>query len=558
MEVNGAQAIVECIRRESIKHAFCVPGESYLGVIDTLYQHPEITLISNRHEGGAAFAAEAYAKATGKPGVCFVSRGPGASNACIGVHTAYHDSTPMVLFVGQVERLHYYREGFQEVDFEAFFSPITKWAIEIRDVKRIPELVQRAFHVARSGRPGPVAVSLPADMLQDTADMHFADPYPVLTPEPTSQDARQIVGRISEAGKAAIIAGGGVSRSGAQKELVEFSEKTATPVFSAFRRLDVFPNHHPHYLGDLGLGVAPEQKQAVQEADVVLAIGTRLSEVTTQAYTLLSPQQELIHIDIDPSVFGAYKSPRLAVVADARKALQSLLRASEDADLNRTEGRLAWISSNREFYTRFTDPASAYAEDGGYVDTTRVVEETMAALPKDSIITVDAGNFSGWVHRFYQFERPGTFIGPTSGAMGYGMPAALGAKLAHPDRVVVSFSGDGSFMMTVQELETAVRHEIPYISIVVNNNMHGTIRMHQEMQFPGRVHATALTNPDFSKLAEQFGAHGERVEQTEDFAPALRRALTVGKPAVIEVLTNPEQITASATIESLRRIDSEV
>jgi acetolactate synthase I/II/III large subunit len=551
-QVTGAEAVAECIRREGVGHAFCVPGESYLGVIDALYRDSDVSLITNRHEGGASFAAGAYAMVSGKPGVCLVTRGPGASNACIGVHAARQDSVPMVLFIGQVERNHYYREGLQEVDFEAFFRPIAKWAIEVRDAARVPELVQRAFHVAKSGRPGPVAVSLPEDMLAEKALMHFTDPFPVTAPSPSPVDARRVVEELIGTDKAAVIAGGGVSRSGARAKLVELSEKLSLAVFVADQRQDVFPNRHPNFLGHLFFGAAEWQRRIIREAEVILAVGTRFSGDTAQDYTLISHEQKLIHIDVDPGVFGMYLSPRIAMLSDARKALRALLEAADDVGSGRATERLRWISSSRRALDSFADPCRALAVNPGFADGAKVISDLAEMLPDDAIITVDAGNFQEWVHRFYPFERAGMFVGTASGAMGYAVPAALAAKLARPERTVVSVSGDGGFMMTIQELETAVRHETPFVSIVLNNGMYGTIRMYQELRFPGRSHAMTLTNPDFAELAKQFGAHGERVEKTEEFASALERALASGKPAVVEVLTHPNKITVDATLADLR------
>jgi acetolactate synthase I/II/III large subunit len=551
-QMTGAEAVAECIRREGVGHAFCVPGESYLGVIDALYQDSDVSLITNRHEGGASFAAGAYAMVSGKPGVCLVTRGPGASNACIGVHAARQDSVPMVLFIGQVERNHYYREGLQEVDFEAFFRPIAKWAIEVRDAARVPELVQRAFHVAKSGRPGPVAVSLPEDMLAEKALMHFTDPFPVTAPSPSPVDARRVVEELIGTDKAAVIAGGGVSRSGARAELVELSEKLSLAVFVADQRQDVFPNRHPNFLGHLFFGAAEWQRRIIREAEVILAVGTRFSGDTAQDYTLMSHEQKLIHIDVDPGVFGMYLSPRIAVLSDARKALRALLEAADDVGPGHATERLGWISSSRRALDSFADPYRALAVNLGFADGAKVISDLAEMLPEDAIITVDAGNFQEWVHRFYPFERAGTFVGTASGAMGYAVPAALAAKLARPERTVVSVSGDGGFMMTIQELETAVRHETSFVSIVLNNGMYGTIRMYQELRFPGRSHAMTLTNPDFAELAKQFGAHGERVEKTEEFASALERALASGNPAVVEVLTHPNEITVDATLADLR------
>jgi acetolactate synthase-1/2/3 large subunit len=551
-QMTGAEAVAECIRREGVGHAFCVPGESYLGVIDALYQDSDVSLITNRHEGGASFAAGAYAMVSGKPGVCLVTRGPGASNACIGVHAARQDSVPMVLFIGQVERNHYYREGLQGVDLEDFFRPIAKWAIEVHDAARVPELVQRAFHVAKSGRPGPVAVSLPEDMLAEKALMHFTDPFPVTAPAPSPVDARRVVEELIEPDKAVVIAGGGVLRSGARAELVELSEKLSLAVFVADQRQDVFPNRHPNFLGHLFFGAAEWQRRIIREAEVILAVGTRFSGDTAQDYTLMSHEQKLIHIDVDPGVFGMYLSPRIAVLSDARKALRALLEAADDVGPGHATERLGWISSSRRALDSFADPYRALAVNLGFADGAKVISDLAEMLPEDAIITVDAGNFQEWVHRFYPFERAGTFVGTASGAMGYAVPAALAAKLARPERTVVSVSGDGGFMMTIQELETAVRHETSFVSIVLNNGMYGTIRMYQELRFPGRSHAMTLTNPDFAELAKQFGAHGERVEKTEEFASALERALASGNPAVVEVLTHPNEITVDATLADLR------
>jgi acetolactate synthase-1/2/3 large subunit len=551
-QVTGAEAVAECIRREGVGHAFCVPGESYLGVIDALYRDSDVSLITNRHEGGASFAAGAYAMVSGKPGVCLVTRGPGASNACIGVHAARQDSVPMVLFIGQVERNHYYREGLQEVDFEAFFGPIAKWAIEVRDAARVPELVQRAFHIAKSGRPGPVAVSLPEDMLAERALMHFTDPFLVTAPGPSPVDARRVVKELIETDKAVIIAGGGVSRSGARAELVELSEKLSLAVFVADQRQDVFPNRHPNFLGHLFFGAAEWQRRIIREAEVILAVGTRFSGDTAQDYTLISHEQKLIHIDVDSGVFGMYLSPRIAMLSDARKALRALLEAADGVGAGRATERLGWISSSRRALDSFADPYRVRAVNPGFADGAKVISDLAEMLPEDAIITVDAGNFQEWVHRFYPFEHAGMFVGTASGAMGFAMPAALAAKLARPERTVVSVSGDGGFMMTIQELETAVRHETPFVSIVLNNGMYGTIRMYQELRFPGRSHAMTLTNPDFAELAKQFGAHGERVEKTEEFASALERALASGNPAVVEVLTHPNKITVDATLADLR------
>ena len=553
VEMTGAQAVAECIRREGIRHAFCVPGESYLGVIDALYQDPTVSLITNRHEGGASFAAEAYATVSGGPGVCLVTRGPGASNACIGVHAARQDSVPMVLFTGQVERGHRHREGLQEIDLEAFFRPITKWAIEIQDARRVPELVQRAFHVSRSGRPGPVAVSLPEDMLAERAVMQFSEPIHPVLPGPSQSDARVVVEELVRAEKAVVIAGGGVSRSGTRYKLIEFSERLSLPVMVADQRQDVFANRHPNFMGHLFFGATEWQRQMVREAEVVLAIGTRFSGDTAQDYTLLSGQQELIHVDVDPGIFGMYANPQIAMVSDAGEALRSFLEVADMVKPETAAKRVDWIRSGRKSLEQFADPARAQPAGANFADGTRVISELAEILPEDSIVAVDAGNFQEWVHRFYPFGPAGTLVGTASGAMGYALPAALAAKLAQPERTVVAVCGDGGFMMTIQELETAVRHDVPFVAVVMNNDMYGTIRMYQELRHPGRSYTMTLTNPDFAEVARQFGAHGERVRETGEFGPALERALASGKPSVINVLTDPNKASVDETLSDLRK-----
>jgi acetolactate synthase I/II/III large subunit len=389
-------------------------------------------------------------------------------------------------------------------------------------------------------------------MLAEKVVVHVADPFSVTVADLSPADARRVVEEMVEADKAVVIAGGGVSRSGARAELIELSEKLSLPVFVADQRQDVFPSRHPNFLGHLFFGAAEWQRRIVGEAEVVLAIGTRFSGDTAQDYTLLSREQKLIHIDVDPGVFGMYVSPRIAILSDARKALRALLEVAEDVGSGRAAERSGWISSGRRALDTFVNPAGARPVDPGFADAAKVISDLAEVLPEDAIVTVDAGNFQEWVHRFYPFEHAGTFVGTASGAMGYAVPAALAAKLARPERTVVSVSGDGGFMMTIQELETAVRHETPFVSVVMNNNMYGTIRMYQELWFPGRAYAMSLTNPDFAELAKQFGAHGERVEKTEEFAPALERALASGKPALVEVLTDPNRITVDATVADIR------
>ncbi|WP_052343796.1 thiamine pyrophosphate-dependent enzyme [Bacillus massiliigorillae] len=543
MSKLGGHLIVEALEKAKIDKVFCVPGESYLSVLDGLYNHENIELISTRHEGGAAFMAEAYAKASGKVGVCMATRGVGAANLSIGLHTAMQDSTPVVAFLGQVERDYIGKEAFQEVDLAAFFGHICKWTVEIQDAKRIPEIVNRAFHMATSGRPGPVVVSLPHDMLEDIVQnpqdqYHNTQPT---TPEANKKHINEVLQKITKAKKPIIIAGGGVTASDSTPLLVEVAEKLALPVATAFRRFDAFPNEHPSYAGWLGFGSNKDLLDYIYDADLVIAIGTRFSQVTTQDYSLLKPGVDLIHIDISQEIIGKVYTASLAIVSDVHSFLQNL---NESISIDQTNSnRMKLVNQLHSSYMAFSTPQKAYSEE--YVDLDGMLHDFVSHTPKNAIITSDAGNFFGWLSKYYRFEQPKTYIGPTSGAMGYGLPAALGAKLAHPNQPVISFSGDGGFMMTMQELATSIHYNIPVIAIVVNNNLYGTIRAHQEKHFPDRVVGTELSNPNFSKLAEIFGCNGERVTKNDEFIPALQRAIASNKTTLIEVLSNPDILSVN-------------
>ncbi|MBS3681020.1 thiamine pyrophosphate-binding protein [Ornithinibacillus massiliensis] len=541
-KMTAAQAIVECVKREGISKVFCVPGESYLPLLDALYSESSIELISARHEGGASFMAEGYAKAAHKPGIVLATRGVGAANLSIGVHTAFQDSTPMVVLLGQVHRKFRGREGFQEVDLDHFFKPISKWAVEISDPERIPELIDRAFRIAQSGRPGPVVVSLPEDILPQEVEMSFGPKITIPKPSPSKEEIVSIEKILNKAEKPLIIAGGGVKLSQAEAELVDLAEAWQIPVVASFRRHDVFSNTHPLYAGHLGLGTPKKVIQTIQEADVILACGTRLSEVTTQDYTLLSANQKLIHIDIEHEVIGKVYPPDLAIIADMKKAIESLRMVG----LNRS-----WSDWAKESNQRFREVSSLVVTESDAINK-HIIHAMVELLESDTIITNDAGNFAGWLHGFYPFSEKDTYIGPTSGAMGYGLPAAIGAKLASPNKTVVSLSGDGGFMMTCQELETAVRENIPVIALVFNNNSYGTIRMHQEIHYPTRVIGTDLGEVSFSALAKAVGAQGYTVSTIEAFKNALIQALNSNTPSVIEIITDVEQISVTSTISSIR------
>ncbi|SFB16138.1 acetolactate synthase-1/2/3 large subunit [Lentibacillus halodurans] len=540
--VTAARAIVECMKIEGISHTFCVPGESYLPLLDALHDEDSIKLVSARHESGAAFMAEGYAKSSLKPGVVMATRGVGASNLSIGVHTAYQDSTPMVVFLGQVHSKFRGREGFQEVDLDQYFQHIAKWSAEVKDPKRMPEIVQRAFRIAKTGRPGPVVVALPEDVLPAEAEMTFGPVAVKPRPAPANEEVRQVEELFASAEKPLIIAGGGVKSSKSEEALVAFAEKYHLPVMAAFRRQDVFPNDHPLYVGHLGLGTNQKILQTVEEADTILAIGTRLSEVTTQDYQIITPEKKLIHIDINYGTIGKVFSPDAGIVADAGEALKKL------AGMDAQGSWKNWVTERR----------SAFKEvsrlDVSHKNTINkhIVAMMAGILPDNALLTNDAGNFAGWFHAYYPFKKKHTYVGPTSGAMGYGMPAALGAKIAYPDKPVIALSGDGGFMMTVQELETAVRYHIPVICLVFNNQMYGTIRMHQEMHYPEKVIGTDLGRVSFKDLASSIGADGYLANTPEQFAESLETALQKNVPAVIEVMTDQEQISVSSTITQIR------
>lgn len=541
--MTSAQAIVACLKKEGVSKVFCVPGESYLPLLDAIYEEKEMEIISARHEGGAAFMAEGYAKASLTTGVVLATRGVGGANLSIGVHTAFQDSTPMLVMLGQVHSEYRGREGFQEIDLEQYFSHISKWTVEIKDAHRTPEIVERALRVAKSGRPGPVVISLPEDVLRKVAKMHIGPASQAPKPTPAKEEVKEVETYLKNATHPLIIAGGGIKSSGAEGALLDFAEAHELPVIAAFRRQDVFPNNHRLYAGHLGLGTGEAVLNAIKESDTIIAIGTRLSEVTTQDYQIITYRTKLIHIDIDFTTLGKVYAPHVGIVSDAKQALTALKEikvnpikwshwAKEKSDLNRLASKLNLTED---------DSINKY-----------VIKTLIEKLPEDAILTNDAGNFASWLHKFYPFNKKHTYVGPTSGAMGYGMPAAIGVKLAHLKTTVVSLSGDGGFMMTAQELETAVRYNIPIIAIVFNNNMYGTIRMHQEMHYPKRMIGTDLGAVDFKKLAESMGVTGYLVDNKESFNQVFDQALKEEKPTLIEVITSKEQISVSATITQIR------
>jgi acetolactate synthase-1/2/3 large subunit len=531
-----------------VELAFCVPGESYLALLDGLYTHREsLRVITCRHEAAAANAADAYGKLTGRPGVCMVTRGPGATHASTGVHTAMQDSTPLVLLVGQVPRAHRGREGFQEIDYEQMFGRMAKWVFEIDRAERIPELVARAFETALSGRPGPVVLALPEDVLMEMTDAADAKPVPRAASGPAPEALLRMHALLASAERPlAIVGGGGWTPQGAE-DIGAYLVASGIPVAASFRCQDVVDNHLPVYCGDLGLGVNPALARRVREADVVLAVGTRLSETETGGYSYLTPpvpSQTLVHVHQDASELGRVYRPELGIVSGLPE-FATAARALEPLDAERYA---EWRSAARSDYE---DSLSFAPAPGNGVDLAAVLTHLRARLP-DAIVSNGAGNYTVWVHRFWQFSSYRSQLAPLSGAMGYGVPAAVAGKLVHPERPVVAFAGDGCFLMCAQELATMVANDLDVLVIVVNNGMLGTIRMHQERHYPGRVMGTDLVNPDFAAFAQSFGAYGERVEDTGAFAAALERALAATGPALLELVCDPEALTPRQSLSEAR------
>jgi acetolactate synthase I/II/III large subunit len=544
---SGGQVLVDQLVLHGADLAFGVPGESYLAVLDALHDAP-LRLIVTRHEGGAANMAEAYGKLTGRPGVCMVTRGPGATHASNGVHTAFQDSTPMLLLIGQVARDTVGREGFQELDYRAMYGAIAKWATQVDDAARLPEIVARAFAVATSGRPGPVVLALPEDMLSERVDVPDARPHRAVPAAP-APDAMARLGELLAQARAplAIVGEGGwTAQTGA--DIAAFAETQAVPVAASFRCQDYVDNASPAYAGHAALAMDPALAKRIREADLLLAIGGRLGEIPTAGYTLVrpgAPTQRLIHVHPDPDEIGAVYPTELGIVA----GLEAFAAAARALDPGGADARAGLLEAAHGEYER---NLAETRELPGPLQMSAVMATLRERLPDDAILTNGAGNFSVWAHRYYEFHRYPTQLGPRSGSMGYGVPAAVGAKAVHPDRPVVCLAGDGDFLMTGQELATAVQEELAVVVLVVNNAMYGTIRMHQERHYPGRVVGTDLRNPDFVAYARAFGAHGALVERSEDFPAALHEALECGRPAVIELRVDPQAITPRQTLDEIR------
>lgn len=545
---TGGQLVVDAMLAQGTDTVFCVPGESYLDVLNALYaQQDAIRVVVCRHEGAAAFMAEAHGKLTGRPGVCMVTRGPGATNASIGVHTAFQDSTPMILLIGQVGRDMIEREAFQEIDYRRMFGQFAKWVAQIDDVARVPEFIARAYSVAMSGRPGPVVLALPEDMLTDSAFPSIAPRVDIPQSHPAPEALQRLGGLLAEAQRPLLLLGGPGWSAEGRAAIERFAVRHALPVACAFRRQDLFDNRHPQYVGEVGIGVNPELAKAVREADLLIAVGTRLGEIVTSGYTLLEvpvPRQRLVHVLPCAEELGRVYQPALKVLGDVTPfaiAAAALPPAAAPAWRE-------WLGQLRGQYERYTTPPPRAVA----LDPARVIEVLRDTLAPDAILTNGAGNYSAWAHRYYPFSHAHSQLAPTSGAMGYGVPAAIAAKLEHPERQVICLAGDGCFLMTSQELATVKRHGLAIVFIVFNNGMYGTIRMHQEANYPGRPIGTDLCNPDFVAYAQSFGLGAERVARSEDFAPALARALAADGAALIELVIEPEVLTPRASLTELR------
>jgi len=544
---SGGRILVDALRIHGVDRLFCVPGESYLDVLDALYDTPQITAIVAKHEGAASNMAEADGKLTGRPGICFVTRGPGATHGSIGVHTAYHDSTPMILFVGQVQRDVRGREAFQEVEFRQMFAPLAKWAAEIDSADRIPEYVLRAFQVATSGRPGPVVLALPEDVLAEPSTACDTQPYQAVQAAPQDNDLAALHDELHHASKPLLIAGGSSWSDAGCAALARFAEANALPVLASFRRQDLIDNRHPCYAGHLSLGLPPFLQQRVKTADLIIALGSRLGDVTTMTYSVLKPPRiaaRLVHIHPDPDELNRVYQADVPILAAPSAAAE---RLAQMPAIDSTRWR-EWTTSARHEYEKFVAVPEKGPRQG--VDMAVVIRHLATALPTNAIVANGAGNFTVWVHRFFTYKTPHTELAPTSGSMGYGFPAAIAAALRYPDRTTVCVAGDGDFLMYPQELATAAQYGARLLVLVVNNGMYGTIRMHQERRFPGRVSATDLATPDFVGLAQSFGAHAERVDTTEAFSPAFDRALAAGRAAVLELRVDPNQITPERRLNS--------
>ncbi|WP_323022291.1 thiamine pyrophosphate-binding protein [Pararhodobacter sp.] len=541
---HGGQILVDHLKAEGVRRVFSVPGESFLAALDGLYDSG-IQNVVCRHEGGASMMAEAHAKLTGEVGIAFVTRGPGATNASSGIHVAQQDSTPMILFVGQIDTAHRDREAFQEVDYRRVFGGLAKWATEVDDIRRLPEYLSRAFHLAQSGRPGPVVLALPEDMLSALSDVPDLPPRkaPLAAPPQTGAVWQALQG----AEKPLLVVGGPHWSAQAARDLAALAEASGLPVAVTFRRQDRIDNRHPNYAGDLGVGMNPKLGARLKEADLLLIVGTRLGDTATNGFALMDPAapgKTILHIHTDPDELGHIWRPDLALTARAPEMIAAL-KASVPQDLPDWS---AWTAAARADYEAFTTPR----ETPGAVKLEQVMRWLSDHVPEDAIATNGAGNYAAWMHRYFRPRAWPGQLAPTSGSMGYGFPAAIAASLEHPEKTVLCFAGDGCFQMTLNELSTARQHGATPIVILANNGRYGTIRAHQERTYPARVSGTELFNPDYAALVRAYGGHGETVHRTEDFAEAFARARASGTVSVIELILDPEALAPGQELTAAR------
>jgi acetolactate synthase-1/2/3 large subunit len=544
---HGGRILADALVAQGVKIAFGVPGESYLPVLDGLHERrDELAFIVCRQEGGASYMAEAYGKLTGEPGILFVTRGPGASNGAVGVHTGLQDSTPMVVFIGQVPNEFAEREAFQEIDYRRMYGQMAKWVAQIDRVERIPEYVSHAFHTACAGRPGPVVLALPEDTLFGQAAVADVARHHTVRPAPSTTDMEQARQLLDGAQRPFVLLGGGGWNRDTCLRLQRWIEANGLAVGTSFRCQDLFDNRSAHYAGDVGIGINPRLAERVKQADVLLVIGARLGEITTGAYSLLeapSPRQALIHVHAGAEELGRVYRPALAINSGYPQFVAALEKLTFDKPAWRAD-----TQALRASYLEWTTPRRMPGE----LQYGELIHWLSDRLPEDAIVAGGAGNFAGWLHRHFRYKGFRTQLGPANGSMGYGFPAGLAAKLAHPQRAVLAVCGDGDYLMTGQELATAVQYGAAFVTLVVNNGLYGTIRMHQEREYPGRVYGTDLRNPDFAAYARAFGAHGETVTRTAEFAPAFERAWSSGKPALIELQIDPDAITPATTLTAIR------
>lgn len=542
---TGGRAVAEALLAQGVERVFCVPGESFLPLLDALHDlRDRIQVVAARHEHGAVCMAEAQAKLTGRPGVCLVTRGPGACNAAIGVQIAFQDSTPLVLLVGQVPRPHQGREAFQETDFRRLFAPLAKWADQAERADHLPEMMNRAFRVAQAGRAGPAVLALPEDVLREETAVPTMAPAEIRGPSPHPTDMDGLRDMLAVAERPLMLVGGSGWTEAAKANLLAFAASSNLPTACDFRRNDILDNSHPCFVGELGYDRDPALAGILQWADLLIAVGTRLGQVITQGYTAITPRHRLIHVHPEAAELGRVYVPALGIQAGAAEFAEAAAR------LKPVDGHKwgAWAEEARRAHEAGRLPQ----QDGGRLDMARVMAWLDERLPRDAIVVVDAGNFTFWPQRFIRYGGGRRLIGPVNGAMGTGVPGAVAAKLAAPDRVVLGIAGDGGFGMTGSELATAMATGAAVILLVVDNGMYGTVRMHQEKAYPRRPLGTALANPDFAAIARAHGAHGETVERTADFAPAFIRALGAGRPALIHLKTDPDIITPRTTLSAIR------